>query len=66
MPTALRDMQPWRRALLEAGISLVDIAAATGRSVETVYAYSRGARPAPVEWVAKVERIAAESLGRRS
>lgn len=58
MPTALHAMQPWRRALVEAGISLTEIAALTGKSVDTVYAYSRGVRRPPTAWVELVIAIA--------
>lgn len=60
MPTALRDMQPWRRAVVEAGLSLTWIAEATGKSIDTVYAYSRGARRPSAEWIATVIRLARE------
>lgn len=62
MTTALRDMQPWRRAVVEAGISLTDLAVATGKSVHTVHAYSSGARRPSDEWVATVERMAREAI----
>jgi hypothetical protein len=64
MPTALRDMQPWRRAVVEAGLNLTQVAAFTGKSVDTVYAYSRGARrPSPL-WEAAVIRLAGEAIAR--
>ena len=62
MRIALRDMQPWRRALLEAGLSFEWVAAQTGRSVHTVQAYSSGTRRAPEDWVARVEQLAREAL----
>lgn len=62
MPTALRDMQPWRRAAVEAGLSLTWLAERTGKSVDTVHAYSRGARRAPEPWIAEVMRLAQEAL----
>ena len=65
MRTALRDMQPWRRALLEVGISFEEIAAKTGKSVHTVQAYSDGRRRPSPEWVALVEEIARAELERQ-
>jgi hypothetical protein len=62
MPTALRDMQPWRRAAVEAGLSLVQVAGLTGKSVQTVYSYSRGTRRTSPEWEELVIRLANESL----
>ena len=62
MPTALRDMQPWRRALIEAGLTLRDAAEATGKSVDTVEAYSIGRRRPSPEWQLKVLALAAEHL----
>ena len=60
MPTALRDMHPWRRSLVEHGLTLAWVASRTGKSVHTVKAYSAGVRRAPVEWVATVERLIAD------
>lgn len=60
MATALRDMQPWRRSLVEHGLTLAWVAARTGKSVHTVRSYSMGVRRAPVEWIAAVERLVAE------
>lgn len=62
MPTALRDLQPWRQALIEAGLPLTWAAAVTGKSYNTVVAYSIGRRRAPQVWVEQVTRLAAESL----
>lgn len=62
MPTALRDMQPWRQAVVEAGLSLTWVAQATGKSIDTVYAYSRGARRPSPEWEATVIRLAHEAI----
>lgn len=64
MPTALRDMQPWRQATVEAGLSLAQVAKATGKSPDTVYAYARGARHPSPEWIAQVFRLAADTIGR--
>lgn len=50
-------MQPWRRSLIEHGLTLAWAAFLTGKSVSTVRAYSCGARRAPVEWVAAIERL---------
>lgn len=47
-------MQPWRRAVIEAGLTLIQIAAATGKSVDTVQAYSIGRRRPSPEWQATV------------
>lgn len=65
MPTALHELQPWRRAAIEAGLSLTWIAAQTGKSVDTVYAYSRGARNPSAEWIATVIDLAKQSLASR-
>jgi transcriptional regulator with XRE-family HTH domain len=55
-------MQPWRRALAEAGLTMTEIAEATGKSVDTVHAYSRGARRPSPEWEADVIRLAHEKI----
>jgi hypothetical protein len=60
MPTALRDMQPWRRAILEHGWTFQYVADRTGKSLASVRAYSIGARRAPADWIAAVERLAAD------
>ena len=57
MPTALRDLQPWRRTLIEHGLTLVWLAQQTGKSVNTVEAYGRGSRRPPAEWLARVEEV---------
>jgi predicted transcriptional regulator len=59
-------MQPWRRATIEAGLSLAYIAAVTGKSVDTVYAYSRGVRRPPADWVSRVEQIASDVMRARA
>lgn len=59
MPTALRDMQPWRQALIERGLSMAWLAARTGVSVDTVRSYAIGRRNPSAEWIAKVERVLA-------
>lgn len=60
MPTALRDMQPWRRSLVEHGLTLAWVAERTGKSVNTVRAYSSGARRTPATWIVEVERLIAD------
>jgi hypothetical protein len=60
MPTALRDMQPWRRSLVEHGLTLTWAAERTGKSEHTVRAYSMGVRRAPADWIAAVELAVAE------
>jgi predicted transcriptional regulator len=57
-------MQPWRRAVVEAGLSLTWVAEVTGKSVDTVYAYSRGARNPSSDWEAEVIRLAREAITR--
>jgi hypothetical protein len=53
-------MQPWRRSLVEHGLTLAWVAERTGKSEHTVRSYSIGARRAPDAWVAAVERLVAE------
>lgn len=53
-------MQPWRRALIEHGLTLRWAAERTGKSEHTVRAYSMGVRVAPAAWIAKVERAVEE------
>ncbi len=48
------EMDPWRRAVHDSGLTLTQIATATGRSINTVYAYSKGQRRAPADWQASV------------
>jgi transcriptional regulator with XRE-family HTH domain len=48
------ELSPWRRAVLDRGLTLAQIAAATGVSHETVRAYSKGARNPSPEWIAAV------------
>lgn len=65
-------MQPWRRAAVVAGLSLTEIAERTGKSYNTVLAYSRwrgaepttasGARRPSPEWEAAVIRLAEERM----
>lgn len=50
-------MQPWRRALIEHGLTLEWLASRTGRSVAAVKAYSAGVRKAPIEWIEKAESV---------
>ena len=54
MPTALKDMQPWRRAIVVAGLTYAEVASATGKSVDTVQAYAIGRRTPKPEWTAAV------------
>jgi hypothetical protein len=60
MPTALRDMQPWRRSVIEHGVTLRWLAERTGKSVNTVVAYSMGRRNPPAAWLARVEEVLRE------
>lgn len=55
-------MQPWRRAVVEAGLTLIQVAAATGKSVDTVQAYSIGRRNPSTEWQEAVIRFASEAM----
>lgn len=55
-------MQPWRRAVVVAGLTFKDVAAATGKSVDTVQAYSIGRRRPSLEWQAEVIRLADETM----
>lgn len=48
------EMVEWRRAVHDSGLTLTQIAVATGRSINTVYAYSKGQRRAPEDWQAVV------------
>lgn len=62
MPTALRDRPRWRQATIEAGLTLTWVAARTGKSIQTVQAYSMGRRRPSVEWTEQVEQLAADAL----
>lgn len=53
-------MQPWRRSLVEHGLTLAWVAERTGKSEHTVRAYSMGVRRASAEWIAAVEVLVAE------
>lgn len=58
-----RDELPeWRRALQDAGLPMTWIAVATGKSYNTVLAYSKGQRRAPEEWQARVIELAREAV----
>jgi DNA-binding NarL/FixJ family response regulator len=53
------ELSPWRRAVLDRGLTFRQIAAVTGVSYDTVKAYAKspdakGARKAPSEWQAAV------------
>ena len=50
-------MQPWRRAVIEHGLTLIWLAERTGKSRSTVVAYSIGRRNPPAAWLAKVEEV---------
>ena len=60
MQTALRDMQPWRRAMVELGLTMRWVADRTGKSRDTVQAYAIGRRNPSPEWLAEVARLLAE------
>lgn len=47
--TVTRDN--WRDKARESGLTLIELAARTGKSFSAVYAYSRGARRPSDEWV---------------
>lgn len=51
-------MQPWRRAIVEAGLTFREVAEATGKSVDTVEAYSIGRRNPSPTWQDKVIELA--------
>lgn len=65
MRTALRDMQPWRRSLVEHGLTVPWLADRTGKSVNTVKAYAKGYRLPPAEWLARVDEVIAEYVSER-
>lgn len=58
-------MQPWRRAIVEAGLTFREVAVATGKSVDTVEAYSIGRRRPSIEWQTRVVDLAQEALTQR-
>lgn len=55
------ELSPWRRAVLDRGLTLAQVAEATGVKYETVRAYSKGARKAPEAWQAAVMAFCRES-----
>jgi hypothetical protein len=65
MGTALRDMQPWRRSLVEHGLTYLWLAERTDRSVNTVKAYAKGHRIPPPEWLALADEAIAGYLRER-
>lgn len=54
------ELSPWRRAVLDRGLTFRQVADATGVSRDTVAAYSKGARKAPPEWQARVIALCRE------
>ena len=57
MTHAETPLTPWYERAEQTGISLELIAAATGKSFATVYAYKVGRRRAPEGWLLEVERL---------
>lgn len=60
MPTAFRDMQPWRRSLVVNGLTYGWLAQRTGVSPSTVESYALGRRTPRPEWIAKAEAAITE------
>ena len=65
MRTALRDMQPWRRSLVEHGLTVPWLAERTGKSINTVKAYAKGSRIPPTEWLARADEVIATYVRER-
>lgn len=67
MRTALRDMQPWRRSLVEHGLTIPWLSEQTATPVNTVKAYAKGYRVPSPEWLGRADAaIAAFVRGRDS
>lgn len=66
MRTALRDMQPWRRSLVEHGLTIGWLAGKTGKSRDTVKAYAAGQRIPPAEWLTAVDAVIAQHVRERA
>lgn len=47
----------WRDRVRYSGLTLIELAARTGKSFSAVYAYSRGARQPSDAWIASVESV---------
>ena len=58
----------WREVARLSGLTLIELAALTGKSFSAVYAYSRGARRPSDEWIALAGRVLTDAItsdGRR-
>jgi hypothetical protein len=53
-------MQPWRRALVEQGLTFAWLSERTGKSVNTIKAYSQGHRTPPAAWLTQVDALLAQ------
>ncbi len=58
MTTVTRDN--WREKVGASGLTLIEVAARTGKSFSAVYAYSRGARTPSDAWIAACGEVLAE------
>jgi hypothetical protein len=65
MRTALRDMQPWRRSLVEHGLTVPWLADQTGKAVNTVKAYAKGYRVPPADWLERADAAIAAYVRER-
>jgi hypothetical protein len=58
-------MQPWRRELVEQGLTIAWLAERTGRSANTVQAYSDGRRNPPAAWIVEAHEVIAAEVARQ-
>lgn len=58
-------MQPWRRSLVEHGLTIPWLAERTNRPINTVKAYAKGYRIPPPEWLALADEAIAEFVRER-
>jgi transcriptional regulator with XRE-family HTH domain len=49
--------EDWRDRVRDSGLTLIELAARTGKSFSAVYAYSRGARRPSDAWIASVQTV---------